>query len=361
MSELLQQRAEANQRHERDAAELSNYMLSRTVAEQEVLNLRRELSDANTRLKNATNHVALEAEQRANQRVSQVTRQYEERFAELRTSLETECKNDTISFAQTGMEGFRKEESAAMTELRKECKRQESQAAELNAQLQDGVDELMEKLNKYSAPMLSIEDLGQDEEGGPVEVYATPRAEYTTTAGVEPKPHETITDLADHAKERLQSLFSTTPAGSNPPPVLPSLPVRQHPCEESNCEPSVRSPTVAASEPDKQKATELGSAITSQQLVELITRLTSKDADGEKPRTKEAESIKLNDMPAPETYRQWRNHGRDEVKSCSDKPDEAWSWLNEVFDTKTPRVELEKHDFKNLGNSSRWIPSCRQR
>ena len=81
MSELLQQRAEANQRHERDAAELSNYMLSRTVAEQEVLNLRRGLSDANTRLKNATNHVALEAEQRANQRVSQVTRQYEERFA----------------------------------------------------------------------------------------------------------------------------------------------------------------------------------------------------------------------------------------------------------------------------------------
>ena len=47
-------------------------------------------------------------------------------------------------------------------------------------------------------------------------------------------------------------------------------------------------------------------------------------------------------MPAPETYRQWRNHVRDEVKSCSDKPDEAGSWLNEVFDTKTRRVELEK-------------------
>ena len=60
-------------------------MLSRTVAEQEVLNLRKELSKANTRLKNATNSVALEAEQRANQKVSHVTRQYEERFAELRT------------------------------------------------------------------------------------------------------------------------------------------------------------------------------------------------------------------------------------------------------------------------------------
>ena len=247
-----------------------------------------------------------------------MTRQYEERFAELRTSLETECKkvvrfaelrtsletkckkvvDDTITVAQTGMEGFRNEESAAMTELREECRRQENQAAELNAQLQDRVDELLEKLNKYSAPMLNIEELGQDEDGIPVEVYATPRAEQTTTAGVEPKPHETMSDLAGHAKERLQSLFSTAPAGSNAPSVLPPLPVQHPNRDDANHEPSVRSPTVAASEPDRQKATELGSAITSQQLVELITRLTSKEGDGEKPRTKEAESIKLNDMPA---------------------------------------------------------------
>ena len=107
MSELLQQRAEANQRHERDSAEISSFMLSRTVAEQEVLNLRKELSEANTRLKNAANSAALEAEQRANQKVSHVTRQYKERFAELRTSRESECKkvvDDTITFAQTGME-----------------------------------------------------------------------------------------------------------------------------------------------------------------------------------------------------------------------------------------------------------------
>ena len=203
--------------------------------------------------------------------------------------------DDTITFAQTGMEGFRNEESAAMTELREECRRQEDQAAELNAQLQDRVDDLMEKLNKYSAPMLSIEELGQDEDGIPVEVYATPRAEQPTTAGVELKPHETMSDLAGHAKKRLQSLFSTTPAGSNAPPVLPPLPVQHPNRDDANREPSVRSPTVAASEPDKQKATELGSAITSQQLVELITRLTSKEGDGEKPRTKEAEPIKLND------------------------------------------------------------------
>ena len=49
-------------------------------------------------------------------------------------------------------------------------------------------------------------------------------------------------------------------------------------------------------------------------------------------------------MPAPEAYRNLGNSGIMfvMVKSCSDKPDEAWTWLNEVFDTKTPRVELEK-------------------
>ena len=117
--------------------------------------------------------------------------------------------------------------------------------------------------------------------------------------------------------------------------MLPPLPVQHPNRDDANREPSVRSPTVAASEPDKQKATEVGSAITSQQLVELITRLTSKEGDSEQPRTTEAEPIKLNDMPAPEAYPQWRNHVRDEVKSSSDKPDEAWTWLNEVFDTKT--------------------------
>ena len=167
------------------------------------------------------------------------------------------------------MEGFRNEESAAMTELREECRRQEDHAAELNAQLQDRVDELMEKLNKYPAPMLK--ELGQDEDGNPVEVYATPRAEQPTTAGVELKPHETMSDLAGHAKKRLQSLFSTTPAGSNAPPALPSLPVRHPHREESNREPSVRSPTAAASEPDK-----------------ISKKLQSS------------------------TYRQWRNHVRDD-------------------------------------------------
>jgi hypothetical protein len=117
--------------------------------------------------------------------------------------------------------------------------------------------------------------------------------------------------------------------------------LQRPPNDEANNEPSVPSLTVVASETGK-KAAEAGLGLSGQQLLDLITRLTSKDSDGEKPRTKEAETIKLNDMPAPEAYRHWRNHFRDEVKSCSDKPDEAWIWLNEVFDNKTPRDKLEE-------------------
>ena len=177
-SELLQQRAESAQRHERDAAEMST--CSRALSPSR----RSSILDVN------------------------LPRQTPGLKNTLRISLETECKkvvDDTISYAQSGMEGFRREESVAMTELREECKRQENQAAELNAQLQDRVDELMEKLNKYSAPMLNIEELGQEEEGIPAEAYPTPRAEHATTAGVEPEPHEAMSDLAGHAKERLQS------------------------------------------------------------------------------------------------------------------------------------------------------------
>ena len=67
-----------------------------------------------------------------------------------------------------------------------------------------------------------------------------------------------------------------------------------------------------------------------------------KPDEKDKPKTKEAEVIKLNNMPAPESYRNWKNHVRDEVKSCPDRPDEAWAWLNEVYDQSCTREQLEQ-------------------
>ena len=86
--------------------------MSQTATEHEVAKVRQELSDANAKLKNAANAVALEAEQRANQKVAHVTAQYEQRFSELRGSLEADCKrivDETVEYAKNGMEGFKKE------------------------------------------------------------------------------------------------------------------------------------------------------------------------------------------------------------------------------------------------------------
>ena len=58
---------------------MSEYTMSQSATEHEVMKLRQELSDANAKLKNAANAVALEAEQRANQKVAHVTAQYERR------------------------------------------------------------------------------------------------------------------------------------------------------------------------------------------------------------------------------------------------------------------------------------------
>ena len=337
LSELAQQRAEAENRHEQMASELTGFAMSRTAAEQEVMKLRKELSDANAKLKlkNAANAVALEAEQRANQKVSHLASQCENSYSELRTNLETDCKrivDETIDYARQGMEEFKNEEQAVIKEMREECHRQEEQAAELNWQLQERVDELMEKLNQYSAPNFKIEELEEGPGDVQLEMFAAPKS-ASAKAGATPMPKTAMNNLAADAREKLHNLFSTTPAGSAAPPKLPTLPVRAPPNDNANQEPS---------EPEKLKGADIAGGLSGQQLLDLITRLTSKDSDGEKPRTKEAETNKLNDMPAPEAYRHWRKHVRDEVKSCSDKPDEAWIWLNEVFDNKTPREKLEE-------------------
>jgi len=99
-------------------------------------------------VKNAANAGALEAERRANQKVSHVSSQYEIRCSEVKTNLEADCNkivDETVDYARQGMEEFKKEEQAVIKEMREECNKQEEQAAELKFQLQERVDELVEK------------------------------------------------------------------------------------------------------------------------------------------------------------------------------------------------------------------------
>ena len=55
-------------------------------------------------------------------------------------------------------------------------------------------------------------------------------------------------------------------------------------------------------------------------------------AGEEKPKVKEAESIKLPDFPNPETYRSWKIATREAVRAASDRPDEAFDWILAVYD-----------------------------
>ena len=61
----------------------------------------------------------------------------------------------------------------------------------------------------------------------------------------------------------------------------------------------------------------------------------------DKPRVKEAEIIKLPSMPKPEEYRSWRTQVKEEIRAASDKPDDAWKWVNAVdTDVITDKTQL---------------------
>ena len=67
-------------------------------------------------------------------------------------------------------------------------------------------------------------------------------------------------------------------------------------------------------------------------LLEAAGLLKGESAQEEKPKAKEAETVKLPDFPNPETYRSWKTATRESIRAASDKPDEAFKWILEVYD-----------------------------
>ena len=62
-------------------------------------------------------------------------------------------------------------------------------------------------------------------------------------------------------------------------------------------------------------------------LVKALQSVMGKSDDDGKPKAKEAESIRLLDFPTPETYRSWRIAAREAIRAASDRPDEAFAWV----------------------------------
>ena len=53
--------------------------------------------------------------------------------------------------------------------------------------------------------------------------------------------------------------------------------------------------------------------------------------DDDKPKAKEAETVKLPDFPNPETYRSWKTAVREAVRAASDTPEEAFQWVQRFY------------------------------
>ena len=103
---------------------------------------------------------------------------------------------------------------------------------------------------------LGVRELNHDGSDIPVEALATPKSNANAEAGAPPAPNTATSNLATDARERFDSVFSTTPAGTTVPPQLPALLV-QGQQDTAQCDPSMRT-TIAASEADKLKTGNLG-------------------------------------------------------------------------------------------------------
>ena len=204
-----------------------------------------------------------------------------------------------------------------------------SEAAAQNLTPQDQIDDLQSKLGvlanaqRSSAPKPAAPRIETATGSGvPVFNISTPKAPVGADyVGGEEVVQELKTPavLAQEAKAKLDSLLKrgteAKPAAGDGKPKLPA-------------------PKSVGKQQQQQQL--MGAS----DLIEMVKALTQRD-EKDKPKTKEAEVMNLNNMPAPESYRNWKNHVRDEVKSCSDRPDEAWAWLNDAYDQSCTRKELE--------------------
>ena len=84
-------------------------------------------------------------------------------------------------------------------------------------------------------------------------------------------------------------------------------------------------------------------AQTQQALLEAAKLLKGdKSGEDDKPKVKEAETIRLPDFPNPETYRAWKTATREAVRAASDRPDEAFSWILEVYSKNADHDKLRE-------------------
>ena len=106
--------------------------------------------------------------------------------------------------------------------------------------------------------------------------------------------------------------------------------------------PGAEGSTAEQSEPAEPTKLKAATELLAEALKSVI-----KKPDDDKPKAKEAETVKLPDFPTPETYRSWKITVREAVRAACDKPDEAFKWVQEVYE-RNATMELLRETGKFL-------------
>ena len=77
-------------------------------------------------------------------------------------------------------------------------------------------------------------------------------------------------------------------------------------------------------------------------ILENLRLMKGDRTEDDKPKVKEAESIRLPDFPNPETYRSWKTATREAIRAASDRPDDAFEWILEVYDKEASHEKLRE-------------------
>ena len=173
---------------------------------------------------------------------------------------------------------------------------------------------------------------------------AAPR-EQAVPPSPAPQPRAIFSN-AHEIPESLRYLFPNLKVGSTVPPGFEGTPKNQSvpQAEKENAA------GVPSAEPNQQMGRDAAT------ILQAAMNLSSSKSETEegKPKVKEAETIKLlPDFRSPETYRSWRTSVREVVRAASDRPDEAFAWVQEVHNK---GVSMEsRHETEN---SSLSTQSC---
>ena len=102
---------------------------------------------------------------------------------------------------------------------------------------------------------------------------------------------------------------------------------------------------------DEDEGDGLGPNLGQEAFAKMLMKLVKGHTNDEKPRTRESETLRFKEMPTPETYREWKTSVREDVRAASDRPDEAWPWIMEVWSDREDKKKL----LEELGEPGKFV------